>query len=685
MSTASSTPPIEDIREMKTRPSVWKRLASLGQHRPQKSLQPSPESVKPVGRESASSKSPSTTTEPVVHPGAHEELNLTGKPELFAFPDTSDSLEEISLPMLSDSQESEAITERAMAGEESLPLLSESAEMGSMPEILLPYLQALDQPESRKILLREAMVKPVESGSPEPLSLSIVSTKERNSSSPTALDLPGASILSDSPEVSEEPVSLSSGSSKPESTPEVDISYMRATEQVEHIEKEEEVSVLRAVEEQKLSEPDEASGFRIDAYRSPQKTGPDRKPTLISQVGLRQTLLENLALKTLYLSGPFSIVELGKRMKLSFEVVNELIFRLRAETLCQVTGTSDGHVPTIAITTQGRSRARDLLEQSQYVGATPVSFDSYIDQVKRQSVRNVEVRPSDVERAFSNLVIDDATLRQFGTALNSGTAVFIYGPAGVGKTSMAEAMARAVAEDLVWIPYAVEVGGQVVTVYDQTLHVAAEDQEPEGHDERWVLCHRPVVIVGGELTIDMLDLQFNPVSKFYVAPVQMKANNGVLIIDDFGRQRLRPEDLLNRWVVPLDRRIDFLTLAGGMKIEIPFEMLVVFASNIDPYELVDPAFLRRIQTKIKVGPISDEQFCQIFRRVATERDLEYAETIVVDLIKFIRNVLKLELRPCYPRDIANQVCWGAKYDGEKPRLDHAAAMRAVEAYFLPKS
>jgi len=546
-------------------------------------------------------------------------------------------------------------------------------------------MQVMEQPLNGKLHLPDALVQPNEPGSPEPLSVSVVSAQEGTTSSPGALDSPDASINSDSPEASVESVPLSSEFLKFEAKPEVDISSMRTMERTEDIQKEEAVSVRRTAEEQKSTDPDDETGFHIDSYRSAQPTGPDHKPVTISQVGLRQALLENLALKTLYLSGPFSIVELGKRMKLSFEVVNELVVRLRAETLCQVTGTSDGHVPTIAITTQGRACARDLLEQSQYVGSTPVSFESYIDQVKRQSVRNVEVRPSDVARAFSNLVIDEATLRQFGTALNSGTAVFIYGPAGVGKTSMAEAMARAVAEDLVWIPYAVEVGGQVVTVYDQTLHVQAEDQGHDGHDERWVLCHRPVVIVGGELTIDMLDLQFNPVSKFYVAPVQMKANNGVLIIDDFGRQRLRPEDLLNRWVVPLDRRIDFLTLAGGMKIEMPFEMLVVFASNIDPYQLVDPAFLRRIQTKIKVGPISDEQFCQIFRRVATDRDLEYDEAIVADLIRFIRTVLKLELRPCYPRDIANQVCWGAKYDGAKPCLDHASAMRAVEAYFLPKN
>jgi hypothetical protein len=191
--------------------------------------------------------------------------------------------------------------------------------------------------------------------------------------------------------------------------------------------------------------------------------------------------------------------------------------------------------------------------------------------------------------------------------------------------------------------------------------------------------------VGGELTAEMLDLQFNPVTKYYVAPAQMKANNGVLIIDDFGRQRIRPEELLNRWVVPLDRRIDFLALAGGKKIEVPFEMLVVFASNMDPAELVDACFLRRIQTKIKVGPVSDGQFCEIFRRVADEHQIPFDAGIPKDLIDFIRGTLKQELRQCHPRDIVNQILWAARYEGRKPHLDHAAMAQAVEAYFLPRS
>jgi predicted ATPase with chaperone activity len=421
-----------------------------------------------------------------------------------------------------------------------------------------------------------------------------------------------------------------------------------------------------------------------DFMKSEPVVGPTQRPVSISDVGLRQAVLEDLALKTLYQSGPFSVLELSKLTRLSFEVASELLKRLRTEQLCQVTGLS-GQIPNLAITTQGRARAQELLAQSQYMGPAPVPLASYVNQVKKQTVENVEVHPEDVKRAFAHLVLDDETLWQLGTALNSGAAIFLHGPSGVGKTTIAETLSRVLAEDAIWMPYAVEIDGQIITVYDPTVHKRLENLEPYGHDERWVICQRPSILVGGELTIEMLDLQFNPTTKFYSGPVQMKANNGVLIIDDFGRQRVRPDDLLNRWVVPLDRRIDFLTLAGGRKIEIPFEMLVVFASNLDPNQLMDAAFLRRIQTKIRIGEVTDDEFCEIFRRVAAERQIDSDNDAAKDLIHFIKDTLRQELRSCYPRDIVNQICWAAKYEGKDPQLNHRSVMRAIESYFLPKS
>jgi len=409
--------------------------------------------------------------------------------------------------------------------------------------------------------------------------------------------------------------------------------------------------------------------------------GPEFAPESVAETGVRQSILEDLALKILCLSGPLSLRELVAHTRLSFGVVNELLRRLRSEGLCEVTGMT-GNIPQIAITSPGRSRALEFLAMNHYAGAAPVSLENYRQQVREQSVRHVDVLPPAVERAFAHLVLDAQVLEKLGTALNSGTSIFLYGPSGAGKTTIAAAIAQVLAVDRIWIPYAVEVDGQIITVYDPDVHIKVDDPAAQSGDARWVLCHRPTVLVGGELSIEMLELQFNPTTKFYTAPVQMKANNGVLIIDDFGRQRLRPEELLNRWVVPLDRRIDFLSLAGGKKVEIPFEPCVVFATNLDPSSLADEAFLRRIQTKIKVGAVTEQQFHAIFRAVCSACSLQCESEVVDELIRVIRRELKEPLRACHPRDLVNQICWKARYKQVEPCLDRDALLAAVDSYFV---
>jgi hypothetical protein len=410
--------------------------------------------------------------------------------------------------------------------------------------------------------------------------------------------------------------------------------------------------------------------------------GPEQRPRTTKDLGVRSTIVDDLALKTLYTSGPFSVFELGKRMRISYDVASELFNRMRSTLLCQVTGMK-GNIPEIAITTQGRTRALELLAVSQYTGPAPVGLESYIEQVRKQSIRHAVVHKEDIDRAFDGMVLDPKTLWQIGIALNSGASIFLHGPAGVGKSLIAETMSRVLAADDVWIPWAIEADGQIISVYDPTVHRRVDTTESAVPDERWVRCQRPSVLVGGELTVEMLDLQYNGSAGFYTGPVQMKANNGVLIVDDFGRQRIRPDELLNRWVVPLDRRIDFLTQVGGKKIEIPFELLVVFATNLEPDELVDAAFLRRMQTKIKITTASETQFCEIFRRVARSRQLHVDEAVLKELVGVIRDTLRQELRGCQPRDLVNQVCWAARYEDREPVLSLESLIAAVEAYFIP--
>jgi predicted ATPase with chaperone activity len=407
------------------------------------------------------------------------------------------------------------------------------------------------------------------------------------------------------------------------------------------------------------------------------------QPKSIEELGIRRSTLEDLALKILYLLGEVSLHELVVHMGVSLAVVEELFQRLLKDQLCQVTGMDRG-VQRITTTSGGKSRAVELLFQNQYAGAAPVSLEDYVSRIHVQSVRSIDVSPKELAHAFDELVLDDETLNQLGTAVVSGRALFLYGPTGTGKTIIASMLTRLFENDRVWVPHAVEVDGQIITVYDSVLHQNFEQPKTHNHDRRWVLCRRPRVLVGGEMTIKMLDLQFNPSTKYYTGPVQMKANNGLLVIDDFGRQRVSPEELLNRWVVPLDRRIDFLTLAGGKKIEIPFDLFVVFATNLDPSKMMDEAFLRRIQTKIKIDFVTPDQFSEIFRRACIKFGVEYDTAIAVDLLKMIELEYKEPLRACYPRDILQQIIWEARYLQKKPYVNHESLAQACRNYFLTK-
>lgn len=409
-------------------------------------------------------------------------------------------------------------------------------------------------------------------------------------------------------------------------------------------------------------------------------TRPIPVPENWQQLGIARSLATDLGLKILYLQGEISLRELAERMKVSLNIIDDIFQRLRKEQLCEVKGMVGG-VHIISATSMGKTRALELLALNQYVGPVPVSLQDYSAQVRQQSIRETTIGPEEVAQGFRHLVLSPQTLAQIGVATASGTSIFLYGPPGTGKTVIAETL-PGLYRDSVWIPYALEVDGQIITVFDSAIHKTRQTPFAGESDGRWVACRRPRIVAGGELTLDMLDLQFNPVSKFYSAPLQMKANNGVLIIDDFGRQRMRPEEMLNRWIVPLDRRIDFLSILGGTKFEIPFDLFVAFATNMEPAKLVDDAFLRRIANKIKVDYVSEDHFHAIFRKVCETTGLAYDHKVVDRLIDLLKVKFREGLRPCYPRDVVLQIQWAAKYHGMEAQLSHESVEQACHRYFV---
>ncbi len=403
-------------------------------------------------------------------------------------------------------------------------------------------------------------------------------------------------------------------------------------------------------------------------------------PQEVEATSLRRGLLQDLALKVLYLNGEMSLVDLGNHMCLSLGVVETIFQFFRKEQLCEVKGMAGGS-HRITASDRGKARAADLLTLNQYIGPAPVSLTEYTDWVRAQSVQMPKVTPADLRRAFHEMVLSEETLSRLGTAVVSGASIFLYGPPGTGKTSIASCVPEIYNDD-VWIPHAIEVDNQIIIVYDAGVHRKSERPIPEESDRRWVLCRRPRVLAGGEFAPEMLDLQFDSTSHYYTAPLQMKANNGVLVLDDFGRQRVRPEELLNRWMTPLGRRVDFLTLPGGRKFEIPFDLLVVFCTNLEPRLLADEAFLRRIANKIKLDHATREEFIQILTAECWTRFLSFDKGAPEYVVSYIEQGLKKPLCQCYARDLVDQILWAARYSGVEPRLTRNAVQQACRALFL---
>jgi len=396
-----------------------------------------------------------------------------------------------------------------------------------------------------------------------------------------------------------------------------------------------------------------------------------------ARLDIPNSLVIDLFLRRLYSEGTSNLTTIKDALRLPLPIVEGVFRHLRKEQLIEVSGMV-GEDYTFYLSEAGRHLAIARLHVSQYAGAAPVSIREYNKAVRAQTAQ-LHFRMPQLSASMADLVVPEEILEQLGPAMMSQKALFLYGPTGNGKTSIAERMVR-IYDDVVVVPHAVEVDGQIIALYDPVIHEKIEHGFFD-FDQRWTICRRPCVTVGGELSSAMLELQLDAATNIYAAPVQMKANSGMLIIDDFGRQVIEPRELLNRWIVPLDRRVDYLTLRNGVKFQIPFELMVVFATNLDPLQLADEAFLRRIHNKIYIHPVSAGVFDEIFARVVGAAEVECEG----DSSQYLRELCfrkgATELRACYPRDIVDIATWISRFEDRPISLSKQDMERAAALYF----
>jgi len=433
-----------------------------------------------------------------------------------------------------------------------------------------------------------------------------------------------------------------------------------------------------------------------EAERDPSPPVPDS----LEATGLSVPFVSNLLLKTLYQSGATSGRGLSESIRLPFGLLDGVLLELQQRHHIEV-GRTEGHGRAgyvFDLTREGRERAREALSISRYVGPAPVPFELYVDWVEKQSVSDRVVTPSEMDEALDHLVLDQELLDAVGPAVNSGGSLFLYGAPGNGKTAIARALSS-LFSDPIYVPYAVSVeGGTIIQVHDPLFHRPFEADGSEegesagsilepvpGHDQRFALVQRPSVTVGGDLTMDQLDLQEDLQAGVYRAPLQVKANGGIFLLDDFGRQRIPARDLLNRWMVPLEDGRDYLALPTGHKLPVPFDCFLIFATNLKPDDLVEEAFLRRLRYKVNVPAPTRDEYETIFRRACDARDLEYRSDAVDRVYSVYYSEHGIEPRGCHPRDLVAHVCDEARYRGVSAELTAETIGRACRSYFLGPS
>lgn len=421
----------------------------------------------------------------------------------------------------------------------------------------------------------------------------------------------------------------------------------------------------------------------------PGRTPPlSRAPRRLSEIGLPETFLGELLEKFLSLRGRQSLLELAELARLPASVVGEVMIGLRSARLVEIArGGATEAESQYQLTDSGRAHAAEALQRSLYAGPAPVTLAEYTERVHAQSLSHFAFDAGMVRRAFEGVTLAPALVDSVGAAMNSGRATLLYGPAGSGKTYLAEQLARLLPGEIA-VPHAIHVGGEVIQVYDPITHDAVgEDQGASGAirsdvDRRWVMCRRPFVITGGELSLQMLDLQFDPVSRFYQAPPHLKANGGMFVIDDLGRQLVSPRELMNRWIVPLDRHRDHLTLHTGFKMTVPFDMSVVFSTNLRPDQIADEAFLRRFGYKIFVGPVDQRSYRKIFEEACADLGVRFDAAAFEWLLQERHLPQARPLLACYPRDLAGRIHDFATYEGVAAVMDRDSLERAWDTYFV---
>ena len=410
------------------------------------------------------------------------------------------------------------------------------------------------------------------------------------------------------------------------------------------------------------------------------------EPKSFEEAGLTATQIEELIMKCLLARGDAEGRQVAEQIKIPFALVDQLLRQLKQEQMVIYRDQAQVNDYRYQLTDHGRERARRYANDCSYYGAAPVSLRAYVESVKAQSLTQLNPTQTDLQRAFADLLINQKMFEKLGPAINSGRGMFLFGYSGNGKTSIAERITKCFG-DHIWMPRAIGVDGEIIRVFDPNHHEEIPIHSGSGllaetqFDKRWVRVRRPTIIVGGELTMDHLELRLNTATSINESPIQMKSNCGTLVIDDFGRQRMRTDELLNRWIVPLEKRYDFLNLPSGKSIQVPFDQLVVFSTNLEPKDLVDDAFLRRIPYKIEVENPSEDEFIELFKIMTPIMGMEYNEEIVRHLIEKHYKSVDRPFRCCQPRDLLLQVKNLALYEGKPPTLTEERLDFAVSNYF----